>query len=136
MKKNLEEIKSERGDTIAIIIRRDYGEEGINFVSEPGNPFQLGVLKHQAGYVVKPHIHNKILKKNKENQEFIFVVSGEVEADLYDNERLIKTITLYEGDALLQTSGGHGFRVKKLSKLIEIKQGPFYGTEKEKTYIG
>lgn len=135
MKNKLEKIESKKGEIIAIIIRRDYGKEGINFISEPGNDFQVGILKHEAGYIVKSHIHNKILKKNKGNQEFIFVISGEVEVDFYDGHELIRTSNLYGGDALLQMNGGHGFRIKKPSKLIELKQGPFYGTEKEKTYI-
>jgi len=134
MKKNLETIKS-RGKILAIIIRKNFGKKGINFISEPENAFQIGVLNHQSGYRVKPHIHNKISKENKENQEFLFIISGEVEADFYDNKKLVKKTILYGGDALLQINGGHGFKIRKPSKIIELKQGPFYGVEKEKTYI-
>jgi len=134
MKKDLETIKS-RGKILAIIIRKNFGKKGINFISEPENPFQIGILNHRSGYVVKSHIHNKITKKNNLNQEFLFIILGEVEAKFYDNKKLVKTTIIKGGDALLQIEGGHGFRILKPSKIIELKQGPFYGIEKEKTYI-
>ncbi len=134
MKKSFEKIKSGK-KLLAIIIRKGFGEEGINFLTEPEDPFQIGVLNHKKGYVVEPHIHNKLIKKNNLNQEFLFIISGEIVAKFYDGNKLIKTTTLQEGDALLQVEGGHGFKMLKPSKIIEVKQGPFYGTEKEKSYI-
>jgi len=134
MNKNLEKIESGQ-KLLAIIIHKGFGKEGIDFVTKPEDPFQIGVLNHKTGYVVKPHIHNKVLKENSSNQEFIFVISGEMEAKFYDDNKLVKTTILKEGDALLQVEGGHGFRILKPTKLIEVKQGPFYGIEKEKTYV-
>lgn len=134
MSKNIEKIEN-KGKTIAIIIRHNFGQEGISFISNPKDPFQVGVLNHQPGYVVKSHLHNKISKENKENQEFLFIIFGKVEVDFYDKEKLIGKKILCSGDALLQMNGGHGFKILKPSKLIEVKQGPFYGNEKEKTYI-
>ncbi len=64
------------------------------------------------------------------------MVSGEVEASFYNNDRnLVKKTTLRGGDALLQLSGGHSFRILKEARIIEVKQGPYCGNEKEKEYL-
>jgi mannose-6-phosphate isomerase-like protein (cupin superfamily) len=134
MSAGLEKVVS-RGKTLAMIIRRDFGKKGIHFLTEPDEAFQLGVLNHPAGYKVKPHHHRRIRKENDRNLEFLFIVSGEIEARFYDDHKLVQTITLYRGDALLQLSGGHEFRMIRPTKIIEVKQGPYYGNEKEKEYL-
>jgi len=134
MIKEIEKIKA-KGKTLAIIIRNGFGGQGVNFVSEPKNPFQIGIINQRAGHIIESHSHNRLSKENKENQEFIFVVKGEIEVTFYWQKEEIKKLIIKKGDSLLQMEGGHGFKILKPSKLIEVKQGPFYGTEKEKTYI-
>lgn len=133
--KGIEIIFGKEEKILATVIRSNFGNEGINFISKPEDPFQVGVSNYSAGHEIKPHFHNKIEKTNVFNPEFIYVVIGEVEVTIYDDNSRVKKIFLKTGDMLLQINGGHGFRILENTKLIELKQGPYYGTEKEKTYI-
>ena len=132
--KNVEKI-IHQDETLAIIIRKDFGEEGANFLSEPNDPFQLGVIKYPEGHEIRPHLHNKIEKSNDLNQEFVYVISGELKIDFYFEKELVQSVILNPGDSFLQLKGGHGFKMCKDTKIIELKQGPFHGTEVEKTYL-
>lgn len=134
MSKGLEKIKSGK-KLLALVIRKDFGGEGINFLTEPEDPFQIGFLNHPEGYEVGPHAHRKIPKSNTANQEFLLVIFGEVAVKFYDGKKLVKTTTLREGDSLLQIAGGHGFKMLRPTKMVEVKQGPYYGVKKEKSYI-
>lgn len=133
--KGIEIIFGKEEKILATIIRSNFGKEGINFISKPDDPFQVGVSNYSAGLEIRPHFHNKIEKTNISNPEFIYIVKGEVEVMIYDDNSIIEKIFLKSGDMLLQINGGHGFRILENTKLIELKQGPYYGTEKEKTYI-
>lgn len=120
---------------MAIVVRKDFGNEGVNFLTGPENSFQVGVLKHKEGHEIRSHAHKKILKKNRENQEFLFVISGEVETTVYDGKKVVIKTVLRGGDAMLQLGGGHGFKILVPTKMIEVKQGPYRGVEDEKEYI-
>lgn len=132
--KEIEVILGKNGDELAIVIRSSFGNEGVNFISKPEDPFQVGVSNYLLGHEVKPHRHNTIEKINNANPEFIYIIKGEVEATFYDNNVVVKITILTEGDALLQLRGGHGFKMLKETKLIELKQGPYYGNA-EKEYL-
>ena len=130
----IEEIKS-KGKLLALLIRRDYGDEGVNFVTRETDAFQVGVILHPAGHEIRPHIHRRIRKENSDNLEFLYIIEGKVEVSFFDGKTLVKKTVIDEGDALLQFDGGHGFKMLEPTKMIEVKQGPYYGNEKEKEYI-
>ena len=48
------------GQTIAILVRREYEVDGIKFLSPNDFPLQLGHMNRPAGYTVVPHIHNPV----------------------------------------------------------------------------
>ena len=131
MNQNLEKIQK----LVAVVVRKDYGGEGVNFVTKPEDPFQIGVSRYLSGHEVEAHQHRHISKENDANQEFLVVLEGEVEATFYDEGRVVGSAVLYAGDALLQVTGGHSFKMLQDSKIIEVKQGPYYGNGKEKEYI-
>jgi len=131
---NLLEIKS--GSTlIAVIVRSNFKASPHQFLTDKNNPLQLGVLSYSKNDTVKPHQHRKISKTTHQNQEFIFVKSGKLEATFFNKGPTFVKHTLNPGDCLLQISGGHGFKFLKKSELITIKQGPYHGTTNEKKFI-
>lgn len=134
MSDQIEEIKSGE-KRLALVIRHDFGGEGVNFVTAPEDPFQIGVLNHAAGHEIKAHSHNQISKKNSDNREFLVVLEGKIAVTFYNGDQIAGETVLSRGDALLQIAGGHGFRIIEPTRMIEVKQGPYYGTEKEKVYI-
>lgn len=120
---------------IAIVVRKTFPAQPHQFLTDKNNPLQLGVLKYQKNQTVKPHLHRQVTKTTHKNQEFIYLISGQMKVNFYYRRKLIKTLTLNPGDFLLQLTGGHGFQMLKNTKFITIKQGPYHGSSKEKTFI-
>ena len=117
----------------ALILRGNYEPEGVNFITSKDEPIQLGVLKHQHGTKIKPHIHKNQPRTISEIQEVLHIEYGKVQAEFYDRSgKKVGNIILNSGDTLLLLCGGHGFNILKDSKMIEIKQGPYYGVEEDK----
>lgn len=61
---------------------------------------------------------------------------GKMEAVLYNEKgEKIKSVILNTGDTILLLSGGHEFNIQEDSKIVEVKQGPYLGVEKDKEYF-
>ena len=132
----MEEIKSEDGRTIAIVVRRDFGKDGVNFVSKQDFPLQLGISSYKEGDRIKAHFH--IEKEIVINmiQEVVHIESGRTMVNLYDLDgKKVKSVELYEGDTILFVDGGHGFEMLEDTKIVEVKQGPYFGKDKDKRMI-
>jgi len=113
---------------LAIIIRRSFKKEGIEFFTPDSYSQQIGYMNHSKGYKIKPHIHKPVNRTVKHTKEVLFIKSGEVRVDFYDNNKnYLKSIILFQGDIILLVSGGHGFEMLKKSEIIEVKQGPYAG---------
>lgn len=124
------------GALFAIILHRDDGGEGVNFVTANENTLQLGVMKHRSGVKIKPHIHRKIARQINEIQEVLHIDSGRVEAEFFNGagKKVAQTV-LNSGDTIILISGGHGFNVLEDARIIEVKQGPYFGVEEDKVRL-
>ena len=124
------------GQIFALIMRQNYEPEGVNFITTEDNPLQLGVLKHQKGSKIKPHIHRSSSRTVNEIQEVLHIAYGKVEAEFYESAgKKVGSTILNSGDTILLLSGGHGFNILEDSKIIEVKQGPYRGVEEDKERI-
>ena len=124
------------GKNLALIMRRSYEPDGVNFITTADNPLQLGVLKHQRGAKIKPHIHKNLPQTIEGIQEIIHIEYGKVEAEFYEETgKKIKSAILNSGDTILQLSGGHGFNILEEAKIIVVKQGPYHGVKEDKDYL-
>ena len=123
------------GQLLAIIMRIGGGEPGIRFATEPEAPLQLGEINRPAGHVIPPHAHNLGKRVIMETHEFLHVISGTLQVDLFGAlQHPVATRLLTAGDTILLIGGGHGFTFKTPCHLIEVKQGPYLG-EHDKTYL-
>jgi hypothetical protein len=69
----------------------------------------------------------------KSVQEVLHIEYREVEANLYNNNgEKVESSILNSGNTILLLSGGHGFRILEDARMLEIKQGPYYGVEENK----
>lgn len=132
----MDEIRSDDGKIIAIIVKSDFEKDGVNFISAKDFPIQLGISKYKKGDRVKPHFHiEKEILINK-NQEVVHIQNGRTIVNLYDiRGEIIKSVELSEGDTIFFIDGGHGFEMIEDTKIIEVKQGPYAGRDKDKIYI-
>lgn len=119
--------------TLAIILRRQFRRDGIEFFTPPEFSQQLAYMKRPSGYVIEPHVHNSVKREVHETKEVLFVRSGRVRVDLYaDQQHYLKSVVLEAGDIILLADGGHGFEMLEECEMIEVKQGPYTG-EADKT---
>ena len=116
--------------TLSIIIRKDYQKQGIEFFTNDEDSQQLGYMNRPKDYVIPPHRHNLVKRDVHLTQEVLFIKSGKVRVDFFDNQQLyIKSTILYPGDVILLSDGGHGFKMLEESEMIEVKQGPYCGEQ-------
>ncbi len=123
----VEEIR-DRGECLAIIIRSQYCEPGIHFFTPGEFSQQLAFMKHPAGKVIDPHVHNPVAREVHYTQEVLVIRKGVLRVDFYTEGReFMSSRTLRAGDVILLIKGGHGFSVEEEVEMFEIKQGPYAG---------
>lgn len=124
-------------DVYALVLYDDDFQPGAKFVSEADWPLQVGLMTLPSGHAIAAHAH--LLREGPQvqsAQEFLFVVSGKIEVDFFDETgRRFQTETLQQGQALFHIQGGHAFRFLEPTRLIEVKSGPYLGREKDKVLL-
>jgi len=120
------------GIDYAIVLKKGLLVEKSIFFTKPENPMQLGIIKHEAGYIENPHIHIKP-KVFPDIQQVLYITKGVVTIDFFnDDGKKLKETTLEEGDTILLMFGGHAIRVIEDLECLTVKQGPYVGIEEDK----
>lgn len=118
------------GVELGAIVRSTYHNSGIGFFSEENDGLQLGYMNRPDGHVIVPHTHNKIKREVYYTEEILFIRSGEVRVDFYDdNQQYIESHMVHSGDIVILKGGGHGFKVLERADIFEVKQGPYLGAQ-------
>ncbi|WP_020561480.1 cupin domain-containing protein [Methylosarcina fibrata] len=121
------------GKELALIIRRSFEKDGIEFFTPGSYSQQIGYMKRAKGYAIPPHVHNPVVREVQYTKEVLFIKSGRVRVDFYsDEQEYLESTVLAAGDVILLAFGGHGFEMLEESEIIEVKQGPYAG-ESDKT---
>lgn len=121
---------------LAIIIKKDYTCNGVDFITPDEFSQQLAYMHHPAGKVIDAHVHNVVHRDVVYTQEVLFIKKGKLRVDFYDDYKdYLESCILEAGDTILLTSGGHGFKVLEEVEMIEVKQGPYAG-DQDKTRFG
>lgn len=115
---------------LSIIIRHNFHKDGIEFFTPNDFSQQLAYMKRPKNYLIPPHIHNAVPREVLYTKEVLFIKSGKVRVDFYDDEQnYLKSSILEQGDVILLAFGGHGFYMLEESEIIEVKQGPYAGEQ-------
>ena len=98
---------------------------------------QVSAIQLAQGRVVKPHQHLPTERSTEGTQESWMLWQGRVQVKLYDLDQvLVKEFELCAGDCMVLYRVGHSFTVlDDNTKLIEIKNGPYYGSEHDAKQI-
>lgn len=116
------------GELLSVIIRSQFKKDGIDFFTPDDFSQQLGYMNRPQGYEIPPHVHNLVPRSITLTQEVLFIKSGKVRVDYYDNNKeYLESRIVETGDVVLLATGGHGFKMLEQSELIEVKQGPYCG---------
>ena len=113
---------------LSIIIRTNYKSEGIEFFTPDDFSQQMAYMNRPANYAIPPHVHNAVKREVQFTKEVLFIKSGRVRIDFYDDNKIyLESRILDQGDVILLAFGGHGFVMLEESEIIEVKQGPYAG---------
>ncbi len=117
---------------LAVIVSRNYQEHGIHFFTPDEFSQQLAFMRHPAGKVIEPHVHNPVSRNVQYTQEVLIVKSGKLRVDFYDQERkYLESRIPRGGDVILLASGGHGFETLEEVEMVDVKQGPICGRSRQ-----
>ena len=112
---------------LAIIIKNYHKKRGINFFTENNFSQQVAFMNHKKNHIIQPHIHKLRLKKIYDTNEVLIILQGKIKVDFFNsNKKYVKSRFIEKGNILILLSGGHGFKILKNCKFIEVKQGPYY----------
>jgi hypothetical protein len=121
------------GQLLAIILSHDFSQPGIHFFTPDSFSQQLAYMRHPAGKVIPPHVHNPVPREVHYTLEVLFLKRGKLRVDFYTQaQRYLESRVLVSGDVILLATGGHGFEVLEEIEMYEVKQGPYAG-EMDKT---
>ena len=124
---DIEHIKDGEID-LALIVRRSYRSEGIEFFTPNTYSQQIGYMNRPAGYVIQPHVHNPVTREVQYTNEVLIVRSGRIRVDFYSEQKTyLFSRELKQGDIILLIRGGHGFKMLEATEMVEVKQGPYAG---------
>jgi len=111
---------------LAVIIKSRFKQNGLKFIVPDTYPQQLAYIKRPKGHIITSHAHRPILRKIRFTQEVLFIRSGKVRVDFYDEKKdYLESRIVKQGDVVFLAFGGHGFEFMEDAEMIEVKQGPF-----------
>ncbi len=117
-----------KGEKVALLIPKIKTEERIKFFTDPDDQLQIAAFKMSKGEKIQPHLHLENERNLDKTVEIILVQSGVLTVTFHeseDDDTIIKSVNLKEGDVILLKSGIHGFVVSEDCRFLEFKQGPF-----------
>ena len=120
------------GELFALIVRDSFDKEGLSFFTEDKHGFQLAVHNVPGGKRYRAHITLPFKEiRDLQPNKIYYVKKGKVGIDYYDEDgnKLEIYSTLSGGDMILFVCGGHGVDILEDSSMIELKQGPYRGTD-------
>ncbi len=120
------------GKLLAYVLRNDLTPDKTTFITPSEINLQLGYVVYPAGGEVLRHMHRPIERNIKGTTEILFIKKGRCMMDIFDEQqKLVTSLELNQGDTVLMIGGGHGFRMLEDTILLEIKQGPYTGMDEK-----
>ena len=125
------------GLIVAIIIKGNEWPEGLNFISSDTDYQQVGFWNYNKGKVLSAHVHLDAPRQVLKTQEVILVKQGRLRVDIYNQEeQFFTSAELGVGDIGVFLHGGHGYEIlENGTKVVEIKNGPYVGPDKDRKRI-
>jgi len=121
---------------IATIIKPLEANDGLSFYTNDDNYIQVGIWKYPNGKRLETHYHNTFTRESMKTNETVYVVKGKLKCNLYlENGTFISSHTINEGELIVQFNGAHEYFIEEDSIIIETKNGPYFGPEKDRTRI-
>ncbi len=121
---------------LAINRRSEISEKRVDICPEE-QYLQICTKVMPEGLTFKAHKHNRLERNTDYTNEAGIILEGSVSATFWDiDDKKILETTLESGDCAVVFRAGHSFKVLEEGTILyEVKSGPYYGTEKDKTFL-
>ena len=131
----MKEVIDSNGKRLCIIWMQEDWTHGLQFLTDDHQFLQIGTWWYDKGKVLDRHHHNVVERKSNLTQECVIVISGTMKVDIYDDlQNFIESFEIKAGELAFFEAGGHGYEIlSDDTKIIETKNGPFLGLDKDKT---
>lgn len=90
---------------------------------------------YEKGKYLQDHWHNEFERSATRTYEAVYVIKGAIEARIFDLDLVpVETFPVKQGEILILLESAHGYTIlEDDTTVLEIKNGPFMGVEKDKT---
>lgn len=132
----MKEIKL-NNEVVALVHLLSEWKEGLDFITADEHFIQAGTWWYQDGKELRSHRHIINERIVSRTQETVVVISGCLQIDLYDESNSVfHNQILRSGDMAVILNVGHGYKIlDNNTRVIEVKNGPFFSVEKDKQFI-
>jgi hypothetical protein len=121
---------------IASIVTPILSSEGLSFLTDDENFIQVGIWNYKKGKRLETHFHNTFSREAMKTNESVYVIEGKIKCNLYfENGDFISSHIINKGEMIIQFNGAHEYFIEEDSIVIENKNGPYFGPEKDRTRI-
>ena len=135
-KQNFEEVYVFDDVHYASVIRPLLVSEGLSFFTPDEKFIQVGTWNYKKNRVLDLHYHLEFPRNSYKTNEAVFVIKGKILCKLFrENGEFLKEVTINENEMIIQFNGAHEYTILEDSIAIEIKNGPYFGPEKDRKRI-
>ena len=121
---------------IASIVRPELSDEGLTFLTEDENFIQVGIWNYKKDTRLDTHYHNTFPRESTKTNETVYVVKGTIKCNLYkETGEKVSSHTIESGEMIVQFNGAHEYFIIDDAVVIETKNGPYFGPDKDRTRI-
>ena len=107
---------------------------GLTPYSDDADFIQALHWRYDAGKQLQAHEHLHVPRNATHTQEVIVVLRGRVRTTIYDAaHHVVATVEVAPGEAMALLRHGHGYEIlENDTRVLEIKNGPYPGAEKDR----
>ena len=121
---------------IASIVRPELSDEGLTFLTEDEDFIQVGIWNYKKDKRLDTHYHNTFPRESTKTNETVYVVKGTIKCNLYkETGEKVSSHTIESGEMIVQFNGAHEYFIIDDAVVIETKNGPYFGPDKDRTRI-
>ncbi len=134
----MKSIRDSSGNVVAIVFGLDEVDricEGTYMFTPEDWGIQVGFARHSRGYRVSAHVHPRRREGVGIGSELLIVLRGRIRIDIYScNGEYIDNVELGEGEGIVLRCG-HAVEFLEDSVVLEVKEGPYPGKERDKVWL-
>ena len=120
----------------ATLIKTKDAPKGLTFSSSDEENIQAGVWNYEKGKILDLHYHKDFPREATRTGEAVCVMRGSIVCNLFTKEGdFLVQVPVKESEVIVQYYGAHEYIIEEDSVIIEIKNGPYFGPEKDRVRI-